>query len=110
MIWVWTTVAYAVVCVSSLFLIDSKGINSLLNMGWIGLLLGWYFTQGKSQIEYVGMAFPNGYAMRSWGVPLGIGFGSATVYIIAVILIATAAYKPDPTELAAEVRPLILKE
>ena len=77
----------------------------------LGLLLGWYFTQGKSQAKYVKDAFPEGYLKKSWGCAAwGIGVGAASMYIVAVLCIVMAGYSPDPNELAAEVKPMILQQ
>lgn len=116
MVWAWATVAFLVINVGTLFLPDSWAIDGLMKGAGLAMLVGWYFSQGKSQAKYVKEAFPGGYLKKSWGAPLAIAIGGVLAYLAVVCLIAmaayaaTAAYSPDPNELAAEVKLLILQE
>ena len=110
MVWVWVTVAFLLVNLGTLFLIESATVDGLMKAAGLGVLLGWYFSQGKSQAAYLKKVLPAGYPRRSWGAPLAVGFAGVAAYVGVAVLIGLAAYSPDPNTLAAEVKPLILQE
>lgn len=76
----------------------------------IGLLVGWYATQGRRQAPYVETTFPDGYVRNSWAAPLGIGLVGIVGYLLLTFVVLTAADKPYPTQLAADVKKSILEE
>ncbi|MDB6124630.1 MAG: Uncharacterized protein JWQ71_3623 [Pedosphaera sp.] len=57
----------------------------------IGILMGWYFTQGQKQVQHVKETCQTGYQRRSWKKPLLIAFGCLVGYLIVVIVLAIVA-------------------
>lgn len=110
MVWVWVTVAFLAIGVGTLFVPGSKAVEGVLRLAGGGLLFGWYFTQGRSQARYIKESLGDGYVKKGWGLPLLVGVAYIGAYIAVIIFLAVAVYKPDPSELAAEVKPLILQE
>lgn len=110
MVWVWVTVVFLAINVGTLFVPDSKAVVGVIRAAGLGLLFGWYFTQGRSQARYVKESLGDNYVKNGWRLPLLVGVASVGAYIAVVFFLAVAAYKPDPSELAAEVKPLILQE
>jgi hypothetical protein len=110
MVWVWLTVVFLAINVATVFLPDSKAVEAIMRIAGFGLLLGWYFTQGKSQTRYVKEELRDDYIKKGWGIPLLAGVSAIGAYLVVVIVIVFATYKPDPKEIADEVKPLILQE
>jgi len=110
MVWLWATVAFLVVNIGTVFVPDSKAIEGVMQLAGLGLLLGWYFTQGRPQARFVKEKLGDNYVKKGWGLPLMAGVAGVGGYVAVIFFLAVAAYKPDPKELAAEVKPLILQE
>src|SRR6185295_3877185 len=53
MVWVWMTVVILMINFATLFMPDSKTVDGLLRSAGLGLLVGWYVTQARSQMKYV---------------------------------------------------------
>jgi len=47
------------------------------------LLIVWYFAYARKQVKYVKERFGNTYSKKSLGMPIGIGFASLLVIILA---------------------------
>jgi hypothetical protein len=47
----------------------------------IGLLLGWYFTVGAKQVDYVKGELHSAYVRRPWSMPLLVAFGALLVFV-----------------------------
>lgn len=74
------------------------------------MLLGWTLTQGWPQVTFVKDNFGNNYVRKKWALPLVAGTMAFGLYLAMVFALVTAASRPNPVKLAAEVRPLILSE
>ena len=109
-VWLWITVAFLVINGGTLFLPESKTVELVMRLAGLGLLIGWYFSQGRPQAKFVKATYGDNYDRRGWGLPILAGVAGDGVYLTAVLFLAAAAYKTDPIELAAEVQPLILQE
>ena len=74
--WVWFYASLIYIC----FVLVSIFIPAIPDSAFrgiaIGILLGWYFSLGKTQIQYVKNTFQNNYRRKSWSKPLLIAFGS----------------------------------
>jgi hypothetical protein len=57
----------------------------------IGLLVGWYVTLGKKQIQYVKQTSQDSYQRRTWAKPLLIGFGCSVAFFTVVLILAVIA-------------------
>jgi hypothetical protein len=110
MVWVWGIVAFYGVVIVTVFLPDSKVIDGVMRSAGLGLLIGWYFSQGRPQARYVKESLGDDYVKKSWGLPLLAGAAAFSGYLVVIFIMAVASYKPDPNELAAAVKPLILQE
>jgi hypothetical protein len=108
--WIAATFILLAVNVGTLFVPESKSIDMIFRAAGIALLIGWYTTAGKTQVEYVKDVLGNHYIKKGWGLPLLIAIASLAVYfgVIGGVVLLTSDLSPD--ELAAEVKPLILKE
>jgi hypothetical protein len=73
-------------------------------------MVGWYFIQGHQQVQYVRETLQDRYIKRGWSLPLLAGVGGLAGYVAVCVFIAVVFYQPDPKELAAQVKPLILQE
>ena len=73
MVWVWVTVAFMVINFGSLLVPDSDAITLIMRVVGLGLLIGWYFTQGRPQVRHVKESLGNNYIKKSLGIPLLIG-------------------------------------
>jgi len=74
------------------------------------MLLGWTLTQGWPQVKFVKDNFGNDYVRKKWALPLAVGTFAFGLYLVMVFALVTAASRPNPVELAAKVKPLILSE
>ena len=110
MMWVWGTLVFLAINVGIVFVPDSDAAVQSMRMVGLSLLLAWYFSQGQSQSKYVKESLGDDYVKKSWGRPLLIGVAGIGAYFAVVLFFVVAVYKPDPNELAAEIKPLILQE
>jgi hypothetical protein len=110
MVWAGVTLAFLASNVGTLFIPESKAVEGAVRLAGLGLLGGWYFSQGRSQAKYIKERLRNNYVKRGWGPPLLVGVAASMAYGAGIYFLAVAAYNPGPDELAAEVKPLILAE
>jgi hypothetical protein len=114
MIWLVITVIFLAVNLGTLLLPDSRGIDAAIRIGGLALLLGWYFSLGKSQVIYVTDALGNDYAKKGWAVPLLAGFGAVCTYLGIAVALVFMTFAPgetvDEAELAAQVKQLVIQE
>jgi hypothetical protein len=83
--WFYVTIAY-----SAFALLPIPGIPEVLfTFAPIGLLLGWYFGTGKTQVRYVKGTWRGGYERKSWKKPLIIALGC----MIGACVVLTVAAK-----------------
>jgi hypothetical protein len=90
MVWVWGTVAFMLLVIVTIFLPPSTFIDAVARGGSIGLLVGWYYTEGKRQTQYLNATFPDGYTKRGWARPLALGVAFLLGYFVIVILVLLA--------------------
>jgi hypothetical protein len=110
MSWVWVTVGFLFVKLATVIIPDSKAVEGLMRLIGFGLLLGWYFSEGKSQVQYVKEKLGNDYVKKGWATPLLAGLAAFAAYIALAVAIALIAYSPSPNHFATTVKPLILQE
>lgn len=79
----------------ALFLPESPGVDALLRFSGLGVLLAWYYGNGKAQVEHVKQRFGDGYPRKGWAVPLSLGFAAVLALLLLVFLIAFAAMIAD---------------
>ncbi len=113
MVWFYTSIAI-IVAIVVLPMPEAIGDKAGRLIG-MGLLLAWYFSMGKQQIELVKEMFPNGsYRKRSWLPPLAIGAASVAGLIGLVVGVELLGPGASPemvaTALAEDVKPSIEKE
>ena len=65
------------------------------------LLLAWYYSEGKAQIEFVRKNYGEGYSRRRWAKPMWVSI-IAYVIVVATIVVVKAAVLPPSTEEAAQ--------
>lgn len=95
----------------SAFLVDeSAALDNTFRILGLLVLIGWYATQGRSQIAYVKERYGEGYPRRGWALPLVSGFGVVITVLVVVVAIDFATYQPSAEDVAQEMRPRILAE
>ena len=109
-VWVGVTIVFLAVNFATIFMPASVGLDGAMRVGGLAILLLWYYTQGRGQAKYVTDVLEDDYIKRPWSGPLLMGFFAVGAYVAVAVAIAMAAYTPSPDELAAEIKPLILKE
>jgi hypothetical protein len=85
----WTVLTLIVLAagpVASTVLPGNKSVDPILRLLTFALLIGWYFSSGRSQMKYVKSRFGKLYPRRGWGKPLLI----AVLALAGYILYATA--------------------
>lgn len=65
--------------------------DALFRGAAIGLLLGWYLSLGKKQIQYVKDTWQGGYQRKPWAKPLLVAFACLMVHLILIIFFAGIA-------------------
>jgi len=111
---VWVTAVFATVNLL-LFLPElDTGLNGSMSLIGLGLLLGWYFTQGSPQIKYVKETLPAGYVKRSWWTPLGIGVAGVIGYVAAafglVVMVIGSGKSKAFNAYIVQVEPLLAEQ
>jgi hypothetical protein len=103
-LWVAATLVFLVIRVVAIAMTGSKTVVSVMRLVSIGLLVGWYSTQGKPQETYVSERYGDSYTRRSWVMPIVAGLGGAGLYALTIFL-STMALAPRsdqaPTTTAA---------
>ncbi|HWB02183.1 MAG TPA: hypothetical protein VG796_04100 [Verrucomicrobiales bacterium] len=75
----------------------------------IGILLGWFYSIGKRQVEEV-KSFgppPQGYEKKSWAMPMGIAVLILSAVVAVCVVIFNRAVSPDA--IAAQLKPDVEK-
>jgi hypothetical protein len=110
MMWVWGSLVFLVVAGGSAFVLpDAKWMDTAMRGAGIGILLGWYLTMGRQQIEFVKGSVGD-YERRGWGMPLVIGVGSLAAFFAVVVGLGIWLDKPDAADLAGQMKPIIEAE
>jgi len=100
--WFWITVVYLTIFVpSTLFLPASRAIDTVVRWVGMGLLFGWYFTQGKKQSGYIRDSLDNTYIRKGWVRPVLIGIALMVAYYAAIGAVSYAVHAPPASERAA---------
>lgn len=90
--WAIGTMVFTVVTAGlALVLPESPGLDLLFRFSGLGVLLAWYYGNGKAQVEHVKQRFGDAYPRRSWAVPLSLGFAAVLALLIVVFVLAFAA-------------------
>jgi hypothetical protein len=56
-------------CLLDIVAPGAKGLDALSRLGFLVLLISWYFSSAKAQIRYVQQRFGKDYVRRPWGKP-----------------------------------------
>lgn len=93
--WVWVTLVFLAINLGTIFLPESKYVDRIMQLAGLGILLGWYFTQARSQVRYIKKAFGNSYVKKRWGLPLLMGVAAIGAYcvVIAAVLCAVELFQ-----------------
>ena len=93
--WIIGVLAFFIVLMGlSLAAPQSKALDLLGRVGGFALLLGWYYSIGKSQQAYVLARFGKGYPRRGWLLPLAAAVGALIAFIVVVFVIALLTGAP----------------
>lgn len=74
---------FTVIMALAVLVPESKALDGASNFGSLVLLLGWYFSNGKTQNPYVVAKYGKRYPRKGWSKPLLF----AVVILVGVILI-----------------------
>jgi len=85
-VWFYASLAYFGVVVVSMFIPTIP--DSVFRAAGIGILLGWYLSLGKKQIQYVKETYQGNYQRRPWTKPLLIAFGCMAGFFVAMVILA----------------------
>lgn len=77
-------VAMFVLTIIAVLLPESKGMDSALRGGGIGLLVGWYISSAKAQVALVLARHGKAYPRRGWLVPLLLGLAAIVGFVVAL--------------------------
>ncbi len=96
--WIIAVIAFFVVSMGlSMALPESKGLDLIGRVGGFALLLGWYYSIGKSQQAYVLARYGKTYPRRGWLLPLLAALGSLLAFfaVLFVVALLTGASATD---------------
>lgn len=110
MVWFWATIVFLIFILGSVVLPQTKHSEDAQRMVGAGLLLGWYFSQGRPQVQFVKETYSKGYVKKPWGPPMLIAISCFLGYFAVCVLLFALTDQSDPEELAAETKQVILKE
>lgn len=87
--WIFASIVFFVALgFSSLFMMESKGLDAFGRFGGLALLIAWYYAIGKSQQTYVAERFGKHYPRRAWTIPLVTAIGIFIIFIGVFVLLA----------------------
>jgi hypothetical protein len=109
-VWIGATASFLVVNLFTVFIPESKAFAGIMQFAGLGLLCGWYFTQGRPQAQFVKEKFGGSYIKKGWTFPLAVGALSLSLYVGMIFGLATVSSRPTPEALAKEVTPMIVRE
>ena len=66
---------------------ESPTLDLLFRFSGLGVLLAWYYGDGKAQIEHVKQLFGGAYPRRGWAVPPVLGFAAVLALMALMILV-----------------------
>ena len=84
-VWFYVSLAYLGFVLVSIFIpkIPDAGFGGVA----LGLLLGWYFSLGKKQIQYVKETWQDGYQRKPWAKPLLVAFGCLIGFLLLSVVV-----------------------
>jgi len=88
-VWFYASVVYLGIVLVSSFIPAIP--DAAFRGAAIGILLGWYFSLGKKQTQYVKDTFQDGYQRKPWTKPLLIASGALVGFFIVLFILAIAA-------------------
>lgn len=87
--WAIGTVVFTLVAaVLAMVLPESPALDALFRFSGLGILLAWYYGNGKAQVEHVKRRFGSAYPRRGWAVPLLVGFAVMIAFLLVVFVLA----------------------
>jgi hypothetical protein len=93
-VWVLVTLlALAGIILAAAFLPNPRSLDGVSRTVGLVLLLSWYFSSGRSQVEYVKARYGKDYPRRNWAKPLLLGCLALIgffIFIVVVSLVASA--------------------
>jgi hypothetical protein len=91
-VWVFVTpLAFASIPVAAAFLPNPKSLDGVSRTVGFVLLLGWYFSSGRSQAEYVKSRYGKDYPRRTWGKPLLLACLALVGFIVFIVFVGLVA-------------------
>jgi hypothetical protein len=81
---------YLALSIASIWLPESRHVDALSRGGGVGLLVGWYFADARSQIEYVLRRHGKGYPRRGWLAALLLGLAGLVAFFVGAVALNLA--------------------
>jgi hypothetical protein len=88
-VWFYASLAYLGAVLVSMFVPAIP--DGVFRGAAIGILLGWYFSLGKKQIQYVKDTFQDGYQRKPWTKPLLVAVGCLVGFFVVLFIFAIIA-------------------
>jgi hypothetical protein len=88
-IWFYASLAYFGFVLMSTFIPAIP--NVVFSGAALGILLGWYISLGKKQIEHVKSRWQGRYTRKPWGKPLLIAFACLAGFMVVATLLSIVA-------------------
>jgi hypothetical protein len=88
-VWFYVSLAYLGFVLVSMFIPVIP--DAVFRGAAIGILLGWYFSLGKKQAQYVKDTFQDRYQRKPWPKPLLIAFGCLVGFFAVTFILAIVA-------------------
>lgn len=74
---------------------ESPALDALFRFSGLGILLAWYYGNGKAQVEHVKRRFGSAYPRRGWAMPLLAGFAVLIGFLLVVFALAFLSAMAD---------------
>jgi hypothetical protein len=88
---VTTLIVFVGISVVAVFVPKSSSLALLPRPIGLVLLLGWYFSSGRPQAQYVKSRYGNDYPRKSWGKPLLVALLVIAGYFLFMIVVGVVA-------------------
>jgi hypothetical protein len=95
-VWFYASLAYLGVVLATIFI--SVIPDAVYRGTGIGILVGWYVSLGKKQVQYVKDTFQGNYQRKTWTKPLLIAFGCSVGFFVLLFILALVAPSPSGSQ------------
>jgi hypothetical protein len=83
-IWLYVAITFLAVTLFAIFI--PRFPPGIVRLCGLGILLGWYFSVAKKQVQYVKETWQDQYPRKTWGKPILIAIGGLVAYFVIAII------------------------